>query len=256
MRVPHVNRLLRCCAAAALISAQMPAAAVNFDAPRSFLLLALSLQAADFNGDGIADLAGISSGSVGVMLGNGDGTFQAVSTVLTLSNDPSAQFTVGDFNGDGKPDLAVSMPNSHAIAILLGNGDGTFQAAKDYAGGKQPGFLMAADFNADGKLDLAVAGAGSIAILLGQGDGSFQAPAFYAVQKPACVHRRWRLQWRWEAGCGSGQRQGQQCFHSTGQWKRHVRATNVVPCLQRADLRRRGGLQRRREGRSGGGTWR
>ncbi|MGO4211448.1 FG-GAP repeat domain-containing protein [Terriglobus sp. YAF25] len=73
---------------------------------------------ADFNHDGKLDVAGFSGGNAMVALGNGDGTFQAVST---YSIDPGPgpinwygspyQFTYssiasGDFNGDGVPDLA------------------------------------------------------------------------------------------------------------------------------------------------------
>jgi hypothetical protein len=75
-----------------------------------------SIVAADFNGDGILDLAtsGYTSGYVSVLLGNGDGSFQAA------QNYPVApgwlSLVVGDFNGDGFPDLAA---NSDAAVILL-----------------------------------------------------------------------------------------------------------------------------------------
>src|SRR5262245_23202523 len=70
-----------------------------------------ALSTADFNRDGIPDLAVVDAGaavgvqgSVGIMLGKGDGTFQpAVAYAAGLT--PSA-VAVGDFNGDGIPDLA------------------------------------------------------------------------------------------------------------------------------------------------------
>jgi hypothetical protein len=134
---------------------------------------------ADFNGDGKPDLAlaNIDDQSVSVLLGNGDGTFQA--PVKTAVMHPTA-LAVGDFNGDGKPDLAVAMAqatNYGWVSVLLGNGDGTFQAAVNVAADRSDS-LAVADFNGDGKPDLAIAAdyAASISVLLGNGDGTFQAP--------------------------------------------------------------------------------
>ena len=60
-----------------------------------------------------------------VLLGNGDGTFQAGGE-LRRGLMP-ASVAVGDFNGDGKPDLAVTNSGSASVSVLLGNGDGTFR---------------------------------------------------------------------------------------------------------------------------------
>ena len=63
----------------------------------------------DFNGDGNLDLAVANevSGTVAVLLGNGNGTFAAATTFSTGGSDPDS-LAVGDFNGDGKLDLAVA----------------------------------------------------------------------------------------------------------------------------------------------------
>ena len=61
-----------------------------------------SIQVADFNGDGILDLAMLGFGKPMILLGNGDATFQAPQS---FSFEESA-LAVGDFNGDGVPDLA------------------------------------------------------------------------------------------------------------------------------------------------------
>jgi hypothetical protein len=65
---------------------------------------------ADFNGDGILDLATTSgtNGGVTVRLGKGDGTFAAGAT-YHVGHFYNA-IVAGDFNGDGNIDLAVSMP--------------------------------------------------------------------------------------------------------------------------------------------------
>ena len=127
------------------------------------------LVAADFNRDGELDLA--EGNSAVVLLGRGDGTFQA-----PMTYGVPGPLAAGDLNGDGKPDLAVRRP-AGVVSILLGNGDGTFQARAEFpaAASGFGGEVTIADFNGDGSPDLAVAGStnGGLAILLGKGDGTF-----------------------------------------------------------------------------------
>ena len=146
----------------------------------------------DFNGDTRPDLAvtNYSAGTVSVLLGNANGTFQAPLTSPTGVWPLSA--AVGDFNGDGKLDLATS--NAWDLNVLLGNGNGTFQAPTPLSvePGATPAGVAVGDFNADGKLDLAAASnvyypgwgyyygypghySGRFNLLLGTGTGSFAA---------------------------------------------------------------------------------
>ncbi len=150
-----------------------------------------AIAVADLYGDGIPDLvvtadAGTtqtSNGTVTVLLGNGDGTFEAKSTASSGAGPES--LAVGDFNGDGKPDVAVANLIADTVTVLLGNGDGTLTPlAAAPTTGEGPETITVADFNGDGVLDLAVANTGinyqngsqvpgSVTILLGNGDGTF-----------------------------------------------------------------------------------
>ena len=110
----------------------------------------------DVNGDKKADLlvnltdSNLNLAGVGLLLGNGNGTFQAAKTVAGASDILRA---VADFNHDGKPDLAVA--TSAAVQLMYGNGDGSFSAgpqALPSNGG--PSRAWAFDLNGDSKPDL------------------------------------------------------------------------------------------------------
>jgi len=140
-----------------------------------------SVTTGDFNSDGKRDLAvgnydgGNGTGNVSILLGNGNGTFQAA---VNYNGVNPAGLVATDLNGDGKLDLVFSSFSINCLSVLLGNGNGTFQAVTTYAAGSQPGHVVVADFNGDGKPDLATTNYSSlsISILLGNGNGTFQAP--------------------------------------------------------------------------------
>ena len=133
----------------------------------------------DFNGDGIPDLAVVTSNNLNVFLGRGDGTFQNPSTVATGLLPQGV--AVGDFNADGIQDLAVVNYFSGTVSVLLGNGDGTFQSQVTYASGNGPESVEVADVNWDGVQDLVIANSNDndVSVLLGNGDGTFQAAVTY-----------------------------------------------------------------------------
>jgi hypothetical protein len=165
---------------------------------------AFSVAARDVNGDGKLDIivtnecgndANCSDepGTVGVLLGKGDGTFRAAITYDSGGVSPRS-VAIADLNADGKPDIIVAnlcgTANCHGtVGVLLGNGDGTFRPAVTYdTGGEFASSVAVADVNGDGKPDLIVAdeyrsyfaeGDGAVGVLLGNGDGTFQTAATY-----------------------------------------------------------------------------
>ena len=140
----------------------------------------------DVNGDGIPDLVvtngnNSSSKTVGVLLGNGNGTFQAEQTFATAYYPQSV--ILGDVNGDGIPDLVVNQFGGNSVSVLLGNGNGTFQTQQTFATGSSPNKVAVCDVNGDGIPDLATVNYGSntVGILLGNGNGTFQSPLTFAT---------------------------------------------------------------------------
>jgi uncharacterized protein (TIGR03437 family) len=156
-----------------------------------------SVAVADFNGDGKLDIAACGPGlnppsgsTAGILLGNGNGTFQSVRTLSGFGTAPQS-LVVGDFNKDGKPDLAIAdegslfnAANPGGVLVYLGLGNGSFQSPVKYSAGNSPTFIAAADINGDGAPDLIVTTEDpnfstnfvfDIGLLPGNGNGTFRA---------------------------------------------------------------------------------
>jgi FG-GAP-like repeat len=176
-------------------------------------IMATAIAVGDLNGDGKPDLvvaqcSGVfesycSYSEVGVMLGNGDGTFQAA---VNYNEDPNSigpdAVALADLNGDGDLDILVTNlatgdkgQSDPSLAVLLGNGNGTFQTVVTYdAGAGAAHGLAIADLTGNGKLDAAVSetvndvtgqGSNSVAVFPGNGDGTFQSVALYSAPAQA-----------------------------------------------------------------------
>jgi hypothetical protein len=91
----------------------------NFEQPEPTIV-----QNADMNGDGILDLVynNADFGTMGVLLGNGDGTFGVPNEYPTGSYDIA--LTIADVNGDGAPDVVTADDGSDGVTVLL-NANGT-----------------------------------------------------------------------------------------------------------------------------------
>jgi len=128
-----------------------------------------SLVTGDFNGDNIADLAYFNccdSASflvelVPVLLGNGDGTFRAVTP---LQQTGPNFLGVGALNADTFADFAVSFNGCHTpcsgLTTAVSNGSGSFTSATQLANNLVYGRIgnpVIADFNADSLGDVAYA---------------------------------------------------------------------------------------------------
>jgi hypothetical protein len=99
---------------------------------------------ADFNGNGILDVAAVNpvTNSVSVFLGNGDGTFQAPLEFAVGANPHG--LAVGDFNGDGFPDLVTAnFGASRSLSVLLN--DASWGAAPGGRGGPPRGSRLSLD---------------------------------------------------------------------------------------------------------------
>jgi len=145
-------------------------------------MVATRFQLADVNLDGKPDLllSNNNSDRVGILLGNGEGTFSAQRTVLVFA---SPLLYMADLNNDGSPDMVAENPYSNLVTTFLGNGDGKFRLGRTFALGSRPTSLVPADLNGDGFVDLVAANDGDldVSVLLGNGDGGFGPQKTYAI---------------------------------------------------------------------------
>ncbi len=131
---------------------------------------------ADLNDDGEIDVVTCDTAgdSVSVLLGNGDGTFQAA-VVYPMGSGPHGMALL-DVDGDGDIDVMSANTGSENLALRRNNGDGTFGPVSFLASGVSGTWAMAAgDMNGDNITDVVVGGRFStdVRVHLSNGDGTF-----------------------------------------------------------------------------------
>jgi hypothetical protein len=138
-----------------------------------------ALATGDFNRDGIPDLVSANaSGSVQIVIGNGNGTFVALAPFPLVGNPQDV--VAGDFNRDGFLDAAVAA-SAGFVHLVLGNGAGGWLGANTFGVVFQASSLAAGDLDLDGDLDVVVGDAASPALRTLIGDGGpnlFPQPLF------------------------------------------------------------------------------
>lgn len=153
-----------------------------------------TIVAADFNHDGIPDLAAVKSlvATVEVRAGDGVGGFGA--SILVPTGHLPWGLTAADMNADGGTDLIATNAGHEplfggldpgTVSVLLGNGLASFGAGPSVpvgppvgvSPGSSPRATGVIDLNADGLPDLVTACSGThdVSVRLGAGGGTFGA---------------------------------------------------------------------------------
>jgi hypothetical protein len=156
---------------------------LSFAAPAVFDLGAATAAVAvgHFEGAGAPPdvVAANANGTLRVLLGNGDGSFQNPITI-TLSTTPKG-LAVGDLLGNGRDDIVAANANG-TVTVLLSNGNGTFQAPETLAVGGFINAVAVGDFLGNGLMDIVTTNTNhTVSALLSNGDGTFQAPVITPV---------------------------------------------------------------------------
>ncbi|HEY6339285.1 MAG TPA: FG-GAP-like repeat-containing protein [Candidatus Sulfotelmatobacter sp.] len=149
---------------------------------------------ADFNGDGIPDVAysyalpaGTGAPDLAIMLGSSHGALGNPTYVSanTCTFEPVLWIAAGDVNGDGKADIVATLKlyggtgcENNNVAVLTGLGTGKFKKPVYYSTGTtaQEWEVFLADLTGSGKLDIVTSNSdGTISVLLNKGNGTYNA---------------------------------------------------------------------------------
>jgi hypothetical protein len=174
-----------------------------------------AMVATDIDGDGNLDLvvgrssngvfgaAGLGNQSTAntwfyqILMGHGDGSFNAPSVTLTSAADAAAQnptwptYAAADFNNDGRLDLLLPLAGGNGssgpmgFSVSPGVGTGAFGSPIVSTASFAPSMVAAADLNGDGNID--AVGVGSnvsgpiVGVLFGHGDGTLSGELDYSL---------------------------------------------------------------------------
>jgi hypothetical protein len=200
-------------AALVIASTAFCATPLRFDGPEVVKLdwATGSPRAADFNGDGLTDIAIINAdrARIEILVQRKDGVkpsepektsredrWNPILEVSRFDKQPlvigraALALAVGDWNGDKKPDLAA-ITDDDKLVLRMQDAKGGWTVKKDFAldsTSEDTEVLAAADLNADGKTDLALL-TDTRLMLLTQKDkaGEWSDPQTYALGESGCA---------------------------------------------------------------------
>lgn len=131
----------------------------------------------DVNNDGVLDIISSSTGptsrSMTILLGDGQGDFEA--RTVSLETVQPWFPAIGDLNRDGNPDFVTTHWERHELTVMLGDGGGNFEeiAGSPFDLEYNAWETSIADVNDDGHADILVAGGSGVVVMIGNGKGEF-----------------------------------------------------------------------------------
>lgn len=146
----------------------------------------LSIIVADLNNDHRLDImvANFAVNNIGILFGNGDGTFQDQRTFSTGTSRP-LWISLGDFDNDSQIDIVMINYGMNSISVLLNYNNEKFANKIILSTGYDslPSSAVVVDFNNDQKLDIAVTNSGThnVMIFYGDGNGSFPIEKIFSL---------------------------------------------------------------------------
>lgn len=167
------------------LSTVMAGAQSLFNSPVNLAVSETYLSAlADFNGDGLIDIASTSttSGRVLIHYRNSSGSYAFPPSSYNVGGSWVYSVQATDLNKDGYPDLTFTGYNGSiqpCVSVMLNNGSGGFGSAQNYVTGQGLAFYHTlGDLNKDGNPDLVTANyySNNITIYTGSSNGTFSNP--------------------------------------------------------------------------------
>ena len=160
----------------------------RFAAPVQYVLSGINTRSigvalGDVNGDGQLDIVGGNGvdNTVGVLLGQGGGTFAAAVQYATGANSAPQSVALGDLNGDGLLDIVTGNYASNTAGVLLGTGFGNFAAMVHFGTSGGLVDMTLGDVNGDGKLDIITANQAAASAGVLQNTTMFEPPTLRSV---------------------------------------------------------------------------
>jgi len=148
-----------------------------------------SVVLADFNGDGLPDIASADQGTntISVLLSNNQGGYTPVPNGGYSAGAGPIYLVTSDFNNDGWLDLAAVNGTDSTLTLLLGSAQGTFtNAGTQPSPGPQPFGMAVGDFLRNGQMDLAIAdnGGNTVTVLLNNYPAALTMVSAASYQQP------------------------------------------------------------------------